>query len=162
MRRGRKTLRDTLADNNRADAWLAAMYGKRPQAQSALPPQRVKRTRSASGKPLEKHVLRAVLDALRHHPKVAWVARMQSGLFMQDDRMIRVGYRGLPDIVFMLKGGRLGCVECKSESGRLTSEQQSTIELIRAHGGCAGVARSVEDAIAILEDRNAEGIFERK
>ena len=162
MRRGRKTLTDALQSANLGDRYYAAMYGKQPQAQSELPPQRVKRQRSASGKPLEKHVLRAVLDALRHHPSVAFIERQQSGMFGQDDRVIRVGRRGLLDLVGMLKGGHYISIECKSESGRLTSEQQSTIELIRAHGGCAGVARSVEDAIAIVEGRNAEGIFERK
>lgn len=150
MRRGRRTLAERLAAANLGDRYYAAMYGKQPQAQAEIPVVQ-KRTRSASGQPLERHVLRAVLAALRSHPRVAWFTRQQSGLFMEGERTIRVGYRGLPDIVGMLRGGRLFCVECKSATGRVTSEQQKTLDNINRNGGLAFVARSVEDVFKALQ-----------
>ena len=41
-------------------------------------------------------------------------------------------------------------VEVKAERGRPTPEQTAFIEHVRAAGGIAGIARSVEDAQAIL------------
>jgi hypothetical protein len=41
-------------------------------------------------------------------------------------------------------------VEVKSATGRLTPEQAAFLEQVQAMGGLAGVARSVEDAAAIL------------
>jgi hypothetical protein len=156
MKRGRKTMREILARNNAADRFLAAMAGKPPQAQAAIPPPPKPRARSASGKPLERHVLRAVLDALRHHPRVAFAWRMQSGLFQEGDRYIRVGTPGLPDVVAMLKNsGQLVAVEVKREGGYISGAQEIMLQNIRFHGGRAGVARSVEDAIAIIEGKNA-------
>lgn len=42
-------------------------------------------------------------------------------------------------------------IECKTGSGRLTAEQRNFIEQVRGAGGRAGEARSVEDAVRILE-----------
>ena len=145
MRRfGRADPREKALAIQRSLTHLADMAGK-PRMEVPIPPEPKRRTRSASGKPLERDVLRAVLDALRLHPRVAWFCRMQSGTFVDGDRYIKVGYRGLPDVVFMLKGGTMGAVECKSETGRVTSEQQATLDLIARHGGIAFVARSADD-----------------
>jgi hypothetical protein len=63
-----------------------------------------------------------------------------------------IGYRSVtvtPDMV----GETLAvfaAVEVKAERGRPTPEQSAFIEHIRAAGGLAGVARSVEDAEQIL------------
>ena len=42
-------------------------------------------------------------------------------------------------------------VEVKSERGRASAEQLRFIEAVRAAGGCAGIARSVEDARELLQ-----------
>jgi hypothetical protein len=52
-------------------------------------------------------------------------------------------------------GGRLrlavfAAVEVKAERGRVRPEQTAWLEHVRAAGGLAGIARSVEDAAAIL------------
>lgn len=63
-----------------------------------------------------------------------------------------IGYRTVtvtPDMV----GQQLAvfaAVEVKSPTGRLTPEQAAFIEHVTAAGGIAGIARSVEDAQAIL------------
>lgn len=63
-----------------------------------------------------------------------------------------VGFRTVtvtPDMV----GQRIAvfaAVEVKAERGRLTAQQSAWLEHISAAGGLAGVARSVDDARAIL------------
>jgi hypothetical protein len=63
-----------------------------------------------------------------------------------------IGFRTVtvtPDMV----GQRLAvfaAVEVKSSTGRPTAEQQAFIDTVAGMGGLAGVARSVEDAAAIL------------
>lgn len=47
--------------------------------------------------------------------------------------------------------GRLLAIECKSERGRTTEEQDRWLEQVRKYGGVAGVARSVEEAFALVE-----------
>lgn len=149
FQRGRRSLRDTLLASQKASDLYADMADK-PRMDYAIPSPPKKRTRSASGKPLEKHILKAVLQALRAHPKVSFAWRMQSGVFQDGDRFVRVGTKGLPDIVGMLRGGRLFAIECKSASGSVTSEQSAWLVAVRDNGGIAGVARSVEDALALI------------
>ena len=107
--------------------------------------------RKPSGKPLEADILRDILKALRAHPAVATVERRQSGVFRDGNRFVRVGQRGLPDISGMLHGGRAYAIEVK-RPGRLADERQAEyLNRIQAAGGCAGVASSVSEAIAIVE-----------
>ena len=42
-------------------------------------------------------------------------------------------------------------IEVKVPKGRMTAEQANFIDTVIAHGGCAGVARSVEDAQELLQ-----------
>jgi hypothetical protein len=42
-------------------------------------------------------------------------------------------------------------IEIKTASGRTTDEQERFLEAVRQAGGLAGVARSTEEAIAILQ-----------
>ena len=46
----------------------------------------------------------------------------------------------------------IAAIEVKAERGRVTPEQQRFIDVVREAGGVAGVARSVDDARAILSD----------
>lgn len=64
-----------------------------------------------------------------------------------------IGYRTItitPDMV----GQRLAvfaAVEVKAPKGRPTPEQTAFLEHVRAAGGIAGIARSVEEAAALLQ-----------
>jgi len=42
-------------------------------------------------------------------------------------------------------------IELKTDTGRLTTEQRQFLELVQRWGGAAGVARSVADALRIIE-----------
>lgn len=106
----------------------------------------------------EQGVLNAVLAMLRLHPAVAWAARINSGAYKTPDgRFIRFGFPGCPDIVGQMKPAHSGgagaflAIECKSDAGRATDEQAAFIDKVKQFGGKAGIARSVDDALAILE-----------
>src|SRR5258708_2767699 len=64
----------------------------------------------------ERDVLRAVLAALRAHPAVAWVVRLNSGTFVVDGRYIKAGFRGCPDLWGQMNDGRLMVCEVKRPS----------------------------------------------
>jgi hypothetical protein len=95
----------------------------------------------------ESGVLKAVLATLEMHPKVAWVARINSGMFHVEQRFIKAGFKGCSDILGMLKGGRLLAVECKSSTGKETQDQEAFGARVAAGGGLYIVARSVDDVM---------------
>lgn len=103
----------------------------------------------------EAAALAEVLQALRTHPAVAWCERMNSGAHVVEAatgrRFIRYGFKGCPDVLGMLKDGRLMACEVKSATGRLRPEQAAFLELVRAAGGLAFVARNCLDALDALK-----------
>lgn len=113
----------------------------------------------------EAQVQRAILGILRRDPRVAWVDRRNSGAVVT-----RQGYRmqlcaeGTGDIEGMLRKepkyavpGRFFSIEVKAQGGRVSNAQRARIALIRKTGHYAGVARSVADALAIIEGRELDG-----
>lgn len=106
--------------------------------------------------PLEKDILKACLQALRLHPRVAFVGRFNRGV-MQSSYNGRDSYTqfntvpGFPDIHGMLRGGAAFYIECKRPKvGRIDDKQSNFLAIIRANGGIAGVATSVDEALAIV------------
>jgi hypothetical protein len=86
-----------------------------------------------------------VLKALRAHPGVSWVERINSGAARIGKRFIRFGFPGCPDVLGQLHDGRLIGVECKAPGGRLRPEQKIVLERIREAGGVAFVAGNCLD-----------------
>jgi len=122
-----------------------SLYGDPATAGAAEP--KAKRTNAQR----EQLVLNAVLQMLRVHPQVAWAARINSGAYKTPDgRFIRFGFPGCPDIIGQMKDGRILMIETKSALGKVTDEQNAMLCKVLRHGGCAGVARSVDDALAIV------------
>ena len=111
-----------------------------------------------SRQPSEAEILRAILQLLRRHPKVALCWRQNSGTFQERNRDGSVRYirantqRGMSDIMGILKDGRTLAIEVKSRTGRMRPGQEEFLQQIRAAGGVAGVCRSVEDAQKLLGD----------
>lgn len=101
-------------------------------------------------RPLERDVLAAVLAALKIHPAVAWSQRMNVGAFRDDDRYVRVGFVGCPDIIGQLRDGRFLAVEVKRPGGKATDEQAAFLSRVVAAGGVGFVARSVDDVVRCL------------
>jgi len=93
----------------------------------------------------EAAALVEVLKALKAHPAVSWCERMTSGAARVDGRFIRFGFTGCPDVLGMLRDGRLLGVEVKGPLGKLRPEQAVFLERVRAGGGVAFVARDLRD-----------------
>lgn len=147
----RRQVRDALRqlaafapDEDKAQAANLALGLNKPEKQRAPPVRRPGAT--------ESQVLTAVLGYLRRHPAVAWCERMQVGAYETDERYIRYGFVGLSDIVGQMKTtGAFLAVEVKRErGGRVSPAQQEFIDLVRAHGGVAGVVTSVDEAVLLL------------
>lgn len=58
---------------------------------------------------------------------------------------------GTSDLLYIGQG-RAAFIEVKTQSGRVSPAQQHFIDVVRSHGVRAGIARSVEDAIKIIEE----------
>ena len=161
--RGRRTLREVMTDHQRTEDTLAALWGKprRELPIPAEPKKRVKREPQPAEKrePTEAEILRAIIQLLHRHPRVAQCWRQNSGTFQERNRDGSVRYirantqKGMSDIMGILKDGRTLAIEVKSRTGRMRPGQEEFLQTIRSAGGVAGVCRSVEDAVRLLEDK---------
>ena len=108
---------------------------------------------SPRAKPQRKEapVLKAVLQALRRHPKVASVERSQAGQIPIAGGYIRLGSKGKLDITGFLKGGRYFEIEAKAPGRKPEPHQQARIDSVRANGGISGYCTSVDEALAIID-----------
>ena len=112
---------------------------------------------------LERDTQAEILLALSHGPTrllrvnagVAWqgtvIERTPQRLVLARPYAIRLAAPGVSDLLGWTEGGRFVAIEVKASRGRVTDEQKAFIDLVRRSGGVAGVARSVEEARAILE-----------
>jgi hypothetical protein len=111
-----------------------------------------KRLRLTAVEPTEAQVLRAVQRALELHPRVAWVARINSGAgriqrAIGASQWMRFGFPGCSDLIGQTVEGLFLAVEVKRPSGKPTVDQTAFLERVRAAGGVAFVARSVDDVL---------------
>ncbi len=118
---------------------------------------RPKVIRKPSTKPKERDILKAIMALLHRHPKVATVARFNSGVFQKQygdkTHYIRANtQKGMADIQGMLKGGRLYAFEVKSPTGIVAPHQEAYLKTVRDGGGIGEVVRSVDDVLGILEN----------
>ena len=72
---------------------------------------------------------------------------------MQDKtgRLVRfgVGGKGGPDLWVICRDGMACGIEVKTPKGKVRPEQEAFLAMVRSKGGRAGIARSVEEALAI-------------
>ena len=159
--RGRRTLREQMLRNQQTENLYAALSGK-PARELPIPPEPKRRTKREPApdevrQPSEAEILKAILQLLRRHPKVAMSWRQNSGTFQERNRDGTTRYirantqRGMSDIMGALMDGRTLAIEVKSRTGRMRPGQEEFLASIRAAGGVAGVCRSVEDAQKLLE-----------
>jgi len=98
----------------------------------------------------EAEVQRAILDYLKLTGIFAWRVNNISPSQMENGRRVFRrfgGLKGVADIIGILPGGQLLAIECKSEKGKLSSEQVDFGNRINAEGGLWFIARSVQDVI---------------
>ena len=159
--RGRRTLREQMLRNQATENLYAALSGK-PARELPIPAEPKRRTKREPApdevrQPSEAEILKAILQLLRRHPKVALCWRQNSGTFQERNRDGSVRYirantqRGMSDIMGAMMDGRTLAIEVKSRTGRMRPGQEEFLQQIRAAGGVAGVCRSVEDAMKLLE-----------
>ena len=161
--RGRRTLREVMTDHQRTEDTLAALWGK-PRRELPIPPEPKKRVKrepapAEQRQPSEAEILRAIMQLLKRHPRVAQAWRQNSGTFQEHNRDGSTRYirantaKGMSDIMGVLKDGRTLAIEVKSRTGRMRPGQEEFLETIRSAGGVAGVCRSVDDAVRLLGDK---------
>jgi len=147
--------RDQKATARAANEWTHLMFAPDKPPQIVYPPEKPKRVRHApdpNAPPLERDVLKAVWKYLAHHPRVAWVTRLNSGTVMADFgkdgvHPLRMNYkRGISDLVGQLKTGQFLACECKREGAALMDHQREFLNEVLRNHGVAFVARCVEDA----------------
>jgi len=103
----------------------------------------------AKGKPadtLERDLVEAVLRWLKRQGIKA--KRNNSGLVRVGRRYINLGPKDWPDIIgYLPQGATFLGIECKRERGsiEITEGQEAWMEELRAAGGIAIFARSIED-----------------
>ena len=122
------------------------------------------------GSPKEAPIQKAILDFLSVQRCVHWHARINSGamkkshqrkdgksmdyfvqFFRFDDKSLPENERKtFPDIIGMLLNGAWLAVEVKRDKERPTVKQCNFLLAVWEAGGCAGIARSVEDCQLIL------------
>jgi len=70
----------------------------------------------------------------------------------RNGRAVRFGLCvGSADIIGLTPHGRFVAIEVKCEGKKPTEAQVRFIELVKKHGGIAGVAHSVQEALDIVE-----------
>lgn len=98
----------------------------------------------------ESHVVHAILAAWGAHPRLR-IARVNTGAALLRGRLVRFGVPGTADICGLIApSGRLLMIECKTATGKQRAAQVTMQRVVTAMGGLYVVARSLEEADAVL------------
>jgi hypothetical protein len=99
----------------------------------------------------EAQILQAVRELMERHPKVAYCWRNSVGGATFHGKHYRLGEPGSSDLLGFTTAGKIIAIECKAPRGKLTKAQERFLGRVRSAGGISGVARSVDEALTILE-----------
>ena len=85
----------------------------------------------------------------------AWVgkliSRSDTHVTLENPRPFHAGMiEGQSDLIGWTRDGRFAAIEVKVGRNRATEAQAAFLAAVKAAGGVAGVARSIDDAMAIL------------
>jgi len=158
---GRISLREQIQRNQRAMDDYAAL-SDRPRVELDIPPEPRKRAPAQpSERPLEKDVQKAILGMIRWRKDVIFYGRFNRGTAVfhgaqgNKQHVVFNTVPGFSDIHGMLVGGRAFYIEVKRDSKeKPTADQQEFLDKVKAGGGIAGVAWTVEMAQDILDGIN--------
>lgn len=96
----------------------------------------------------EKQIENTILHWLNWRGFFCWKTKTmgtfdkRSGRYLRGSRLYRTG---VSDIIGILDSGKLFAIEVKSEKGRVQDNQKLFLSEIKAKGGLAFIARSVDD-----------------
>lgn len=100
----------------------------------------------------EREIQKAIAEYLKARGVLAF--RMQTGATVSTykgrTRLIRYGIPGMADILCFPKGQPPCWIECKSDKGKLSTDQAVFGRLVESEGHRYIVARSVEDVMEEL------------
>jgi hypothetical protein len=160
----RKSLRETVAENRAALDALCDAAGRPRMSQTNVEAAIAARpVRTQLRKPsdptviYERDVLKAVWKLLAHHPRVAWITRINSGTAPMDfgnGRVapIRFNYKdGISDLIGQMKDGRFIACEVKRPGEQPKPNQRAFLDEVRANRGVAFCAHSIDEALTALE-----------
>ena len=139
------TKRERALYANAASSFYAAGYGKQPRLVD-VPPERAPRAKPVLR---EAAILRDVLSLLYRHPKCAVAYRQNAGTF--GEHFVRLGPRGICDIIGMLKDGRYLAIEIKAPGKKPEQHQFTFMQMVNDNGGLAGWVTSIDEAIAFMD-----------
>jgi len=98
----------------------------------------------------ESKLMHLIMAALSD--KGCFVLRTNSGVYYDSQgNRITIGFKGLSDLVGFRPDGKFFALEIKTPTGRPSAEQLKFIDFCHRKGIPAGIARSVEEALQILE-----------
>ena len=112
--------------------------------------------RDLTGRTLsEKEIQSMIISAISYLGKVY---NITTGVFAQGSgnqkRFIRTFPKGTPDLLgFRYSDGKIFFIEVKKEKGLLSPEQKQFREWVLTTEALYGVARSVEDALLIIQGK---------
>ena len=90
----------------------------------------------------ERDIQRAILLRYGTDPRMRiW----RNSVGYDEGHHVKYGLPGSADILGILKGGRMICIEVKSATSRQSEQQVAFQRMIEAHGGLYILARSVSD-----------------
>jgi hypothetical protein len=160
------TFRQKIAANEAAlralspDGTLPEPMQRALEAVKPPPPRKRLPKLDAPHKPLERDIQRAIIEALRLHPRVLKVVRFNSGGSMHrgangKDYLVMFSSEPVPDLFVLLRGG-FAWLEVKrpgwSRPTDLREERQAAfLAAVREAGGIGQFVRSVDEAIAAIE-----------
>lgn len=76
------------------------------------------------------------------------------GYILKDIRPIALCGKGTPDLLFIGANGQVAFIEVKDDKGKAREDQKRFLAMVQQYGYRAGVARSVEDALKIINGGN--------
>lgn len=110
----------------------------------------IKQGYDLTGKPIPEKVIQDdIRQALSYSCEVF---RANVGVFRRGDRFVNTGLpKGFPDLFgFRKSDGKMFLIEVKNVKGRLSKEQKEFGKRMEEQNVLYGVARSVEDALKII------------
>lgn len=101
----------------------------------------------------EQNIQRLIMLALSEAGCLVW--RNNCGMLKNEAGIpikFGLGNPGGSDLIGLTSNGRFFAIEVKTPTGKPTKQQLNFIEQVKSKGGLAGIARSPDDALRIINE----------
>lgn len=96
----------------------------------------------------ERDVLKSIIEYL-NIKKILYI-RNQTGALVVENRFVKFGSKGSPDIFVFLRGGVCVGIEAKSSTGKQSDDQKIWQQKFEGNGFTYILAKSVEDVAKVI------------